>query len=166
MSGKYLHSVHSVLLLHCDLCIPSGLNYFVTQVDLVEIKRAFLETYRKTLNKVVKGDTSGDYGKLLLAIIGDESVSIPEPPEQAPAAEVQPGSEEPSTQELAAGVGLCMYMYVANDTLPCITRLLTHDTIRGVYAVVVNVILLTASTCMYNVRVARSQIASSSICMC
>ena len=96
-------------------CIPSGLNYFVTQVDLVEIKRAFLETYRKTLNKVVKGDTSGDYGKLLLAIIGDESVTIPEPPQQAPAAEVQPSSEEPSTQEPAAGVGLCMY--IANDTV-------------------------------------------------
>ena len=105
-------------------CIPSVINYFVTQVDLVEIKRTFLETYHKTLNKVVKGDTSGDYGKLLLAIIGDESVTIPEPPQQAPAAEVQPGSEEPSTQELAAGVGQCMYMYVANDTLPCITRLL------------------------------------------
>ena len=126
-------------------CIPSDLNYFVSQVDLVEIKRTFLETYRKTLNEVVKGDTSGDYGKLLLAIIGDESVTIPEPPQQAPAAEVQPGSEEPSTQEPAAGVGLCMYIaYVANDTLPCITRLLTHDTLRGVYAVVVSVILHTA----------------------
>ena len=84
-------------------------------MDLVEIKRAFLETYRKTLNKVVKGDTSGDYGKLLLAIIGDESVSIPEPPQQAIAAEVQPGSEEPSTQELTAGVGLCMYVHVCSQ---------------------------------------------------
>lgn len=87
-------------------CITSDLNYFVSQVDLVEIKRTFLETYRKTLNEVVKGDTSGDYGKLLLAIIGDESVTIPEPLQQAPAAEVQPGSEEPSTQEPAAGVGI------------------------------------------------------------
>ena len=93
-------------------CSPSDLNYFVSQVELVEIKRTFLETYRKMLNEVVKGDTSGDYGKLLLA---DESVTIPEPPQQAPAAEVQSGSEEPSTQEPAAGVGLCMY--IANDTV-------------------------------------------------
>ena len=63
-----------------------------------------METYRKTLNEVVKKDTSGDYGKLLLAIIGDESVTITEPPQQAPAAEAQGA---PTTQEQPVGVRLC-----------------------------------------------------------
>lgn len=43
---------------------------FSFQVDLVEIKRAFLDRYHKTLYKMVEGDTSGDYRRLLLAIIG------------------------------------------------------------------------------------------------
>lgn len=69
-----------------------------------------METYRKTLNEVVKKDTSGDYGKLLLAIIGDESVTITEPPQQVPAADAQAA---PTTQEQPVGVRLC--------TLPCVT---------------------------------------------
>ena len=40
------------------------------QVDLVEIKAAFLERYHKTLYKMIEGDTSGDYRKLLLGIVG------------------------------------------------------------------------------------------------
>lgn len=40
------------------------------EVDLVEIKAAFLEKYHKTLYKMIEGDTSGDYRKLLLAIVG------------------------------------------------------------------------------------------------
>ena len=43
-----------------------------TQVDLVEIKQAFLGAYQKQLSTFVKGDTSGDYRKVLLAVIGDE----------------------------------------------------------------------------------------------
>ena len=42
------------------------------QVDLVEVKKAFLEHYHKTLYKMIEGDTSGDYRKLLLAIVGRE----------------------------------------------------------------------------------------------
>ena len=71
-----------------------------------------METYRKTLNQVVKKDTSGDYGKLLLAIIGDESVTITEPPQQALAAEVQAA---PTTQEQPVGVRLCTLG--TNDTI-------------------------------------------------
>jgi len=41
-----------------------------SQVDLVEIKKAFLERYHKTLYKMIEGDTSGDYRRLLLAIVG------------------------------------------------------------------------------------------------
>ena len=40
------------------------------QVDLVEIKAAFLQKYHKTLYKMIEGDTSGDYRKLLQGIVG------------------------------------------------------------------------------------------------
>lgn len=40
------------------------------QVDLVEIKKAFLDRYHKTLYKMIEGDTSGDYRKLLQGIVG------------------------------------------------------------------------------------------------
>ena len=40
------------------------------QVDLVEVKKAFLERYHKTLYKMIEGDTSGDYRRLLQAIVG------------------------------------------------------------------------------------------------
>lgn len=40
-----------------------------SEVDLVEIKKAFLEMYHKTLYKMIEGDTSGDYKRLLQAIV-------------------------------------------------------------------------------------------------
>jgi annexin A7/11 len=40
------------------------------QVDLVEIKQEFLNRYHKTVYKMIEGDTSGDYKKLLLALVG------------------------------------------------------------------------------------------------
>ena len=40
------------------------------QIDLVEIKAAFLNRYYKTLYKMIEGDTSGDYRKLLQGIVG------------------------------------------------------------------------------------------------
>lgn len=40
-----------------------------SEVDLVEVKRAFLDRYHKTLYKMIEGDTSGDYRKLLQAIV-------------------------------------------------------------------------------------------------
>ncbi|XP_030834955.1 annexin A5 isoform X1 [Strongylocentrotus purpuratus] len=43
-----------------------------SEIDLVEIKKAFLEKYHKTLGKMVSGDTSGDYKKLLVALIGQD----------------------------------------------------------------------------------------------
>jgi annexin A7/11 len=41
-----------------------------SEVDLVEIKAAFLQKYHKTLYKMIEGDTSGDYRKLLQGIVG------------------------------------------------------------------------------------------------
>ncbi len=35
----------------------------------MEIKSAFLARYHKTVYKMIEGDTSGDYKKLLLAIV-------------------------------------------------------------------------------------------------
>ncbi|XP_065670429.1 annexin A4 isoform X2 [Hydra vulgaris] len=40
-----------------------------SEVDLAEIKTAFLRKYQKTLYKMIEGDCSGDYKKLLLAIV-------------------------------------------------------------------------------------------------
>ena len=39
---------------------------------MVEIKRAFLEKYHKTLYKMIEGDISGDYCRLLQAIVGKD----------------------------------------------------------------------------------------------
>ena len=47
-------------------------------MDLTEIKQAFLGAYQKQLSTFVKGDTSGDYCKVLLAVIGDEPGSAGE----------------------------------------------------------------------------------------
>ncbi|XP_064649735.1 annexin-B12-like [Lineus longissimus] len=41
-----------------------------SEIDLVEIKSAFLQKYHKTIYKMIEGDCSGDYKKLLLAIVG------------------------------------------------------------------------------------------------
>ena len=45
----------------------------VTRVerDMVEIKKAFIDKYGKSLAHMIKGDCSGDYKKLLLALIGE-----------------------------------------------------------------------------------------------
>lgn len=43
---------------------------FFFQRDLVEIKQTFLQKYHKTLYKMIQGDCSGDYKKLLLAVVG------------------------------------------------------------------------------------------------
>ena len=37
---------------------------------MVKIKKAFFEKYHKTLHKMIEEDTSGDYRRLLLAIVG------------------------------------------------------------------------------------------------
>lgn len=40
-----------------------------SEVDLVEIKQVFLQKYHKTVYKMIQGDCSGDYKKLLLALV-------------------------------------------------------------------------------------------------
>ncbi|XP_065887188.1 annexin A4-like [Dysidea avara] len=40
------------------------------EVDMVEIKQEFLRQYHKTLSKMIEGDVSGDYRRLLLALVG------------------------------------------------------------------------------------------------
>ncbi|XP_072881209.1 annexin A7-like [Hemitrygon akajei] len=42
-----------------------------SEIDLVQIKQAFWERYQKTLRMMVESDTSGDYKRMLLAIIGN-----------------------------------------------------------------------------------------------
>ncbi|XP_045051958.1 annexin A7 isoform X1 [Desmodus rotundus] len=41
-----------------------------SEIDLVQIKQMFYQTYQKTLGTMIASDTSGDYRKLLLAIVG------------------------------------------------------------------------------------------------
>ncbi|CAK8673170.1 unnamed protein product [Clavelina lepadiformis] len=41
------------------------------EVDMVEIKEQFLAMFKKTLPSYIKDDTSGDYKKLLLALVGN-----------------------------------------------------------------------------------------------
>ena len=38
------------------------------EVDMVQIKLAFQKKYHKTLESFIRGDTSGDYRRILLAI--------------------------------------------------------------------------------------------------
>jgi len=44
--------------------------FFFAQIDLVQIKQKFAEMYQKTLATMIASDTSGDYRRLLLAIVG------------------------------------------------------------------------------------------------
>ena len=43
------------------------------EVDMVEIKAAFLHLHKKSLGKMIEDDTSGDYKKLLLTLIGEQA---------------------------------------------------------------------------------------------
>ena len=63
LSAIILLSILCLIEYSCSSCI-------LLQVDLVEIKAAFLQRYHKTLYKMIEGDTSGDYRKLLQAIVG------------------------------------------------------------------------------------------------
>ncbi|XP_041485259.1 annexin-B12-like isoform X2 [Lytechinus variegatus] len=42
------------------------------EIDMVEIKQEFQKAYNQSLGRFIKGDTSGDYRKILLALIGGE----------------------------------------------------------------------------------------------
>jgi annexin A7/11 len=41
------------------------------EVDMVQIKRCFMDTYKKSLSKRIAEDCSGDYKRVLQAIVGD-----------------------------------------------------------------------------------------------
>ena len=41
------------------------------EVDMVEIKQAFLEIHHKTLAKMIEGDTSGHFKHLLIKLVGE-----------------------------------------------------------------------------------------------
>ncbi|NWW73175.1 ANXA7 protein, partial [Climacteris rufus] len=41
-----------------------------SEIDLVQVKQMFTQMYQKTLATMIASDTSGDYRKLLLAIVG------------------------------------------------------------------------------------------------
>jgi annexin A7/11 len=41
-----------------------------SEMDMVQIKECFLEKYKQTLWNFIKDDTSGDYRKLLLGLVG------------------------------------------------------------------------------------------------
>ena len=43
------------------------LNFF--QIDLVQIKERYLQLYRRSLVDDIRGDTSGDYKRILLALV-------------------------------------------------------------------------------------------------
>uniref|UniRef100_A0A8C5HDV0 Annexin n=1 Tax=Gouania willdenowi TaxID=441366 RepID=A0A8C5HDV0_GOUWI len=42
------------------------------EIDMLDIKEQFLKMYGKTLHSFIKGDTSGDYRKILLELCGGE----------------------------------------------------------------------------------------------
>lgn len=44
------------------------------QIDMVQIKQCFLEMTKQTLYNWIKDDTSGDYKKILLAIVGKDQM--------------------------------------------------------------------------------------------
>ncbi|XP_051779429.1 annexin A7-like isoform X1 [Erpetoichthys calabaricus] len=41
-----------------------------SEIDLVQIKQMFMQMHNKTLRMMIEGDTSGDYKRLLMAIVG------------------------------------------------------------------------------------------------
>ncbi|NXP08463.1 ANXA7 protein, partial [Thinocorus orbignyianus] len=41
-----------------------------SEIDLVQIKQMFAQMYQKPLSAMIASDTSGDYRRLLLAIVG------------------------------------------------------------------------------------------------
>jgi len=42
-----------------------------SEIDMVEIKEAFFDKFNKSLAKMIEGDCSGDYKRMLLALIGE-----------------------------------------------------------------------------------------------
>ncbi len=43
------------------------------EIDMVQIKEKFASAYNATLASFIKGDTSGDYKRILMALIGEDS---------------------------------------------------------------------------------------------
>ena len=43
------------------------------EIDMEDIKKSFMDNYKKSLAKMIKDDVSGDYRKALFALIGDSA---------------------------------------------------------------------------------------------
>lgn len=65
-------------------------------VDLKTIKRIFEETYGKTLASFIEGDTSGDYRRALLTLLGICAEAEPKTPKPSPRPRDEPKATKPS----------------------------------------------------------------------
>ena len=54
----------------CTFIYQCVFMYCGLQIDMEDIKAKFLEMYHKTLGKFIEGDCSGDYKRMLLALVG------------------------------------------------------------------------------------------------
>uniref|UniRef100_A0A5K3FA65 Annexin n=1 Tax=Mesocestoides corti TaxID=53468 RepID=A0A5K3FA65_MESCO len=45
------------------------------EIDMVQIKAAFKEAYKQTLGEFIRDDTSGDYRRIMLTLIGEENLA-------------------------------------------------------------------------------------------
>ena len=71
VSGGDLYMMGGCVRLVCcvRLVTTGGGRCPLAQVDMQEIKQEFQRMYKKTLQSYIKDDTSGDYERILLAIV-------------------------------------------------------------------------------------------------
>jgi len=80
IATRQFHADRDLALLHHALAVlflvirvaPAVLRHpdvVEIEIDLADIKQAFLDKYGKTLESWISGDTSGDYKKVLLALV-------------------------------------------------------------------------------------------------
>ena len=62
-----VHGVCVCVCLHACICLCVCV---CVQIDLQDIKDVYLSKHKKTLESAVASDTSGDYKRLLLALVG------------------------------------------------------------------------------------------------
>ena len=62
--------VHGVCVCACVYMLAYVCVCVCVQIDLQDIKDVYLSKHKKTLESAVASDTSGDYKRLLLALVG------------------------------------------------------------------------------------------------